>query len=113
MSVPFLGLEASAAGTQSVADTLLDNARRMTSVDAYRLATIVDAYVLCAKALQFRVKREPACRLDFRVKNMARNLKEALGDLSVAIDRVNSEGTNLQPERKEPISESEKEMDKQ
>lgn len=81
VSIPFLGLESAAAGTETIADELLVDAKRMTSVDAYRLATIVDAYASCAKALQFRLKRERSNRLLFRQGEMSRNLERAFGEL--------------------------------
>lgn len=85
--IPFLDLESAAAGTQSIADALLENAIRMTSVDAYRLATAVDAYASCAKALQFRLKLEGTSRLIFRQAEMSSNLLNALNELRLAVER--------------------------
>lgn len=53
--IPFLGLEAAMRKTDTIADTLLKDAIRMIRVDAYRLATIIDAYASCAKALHTRL----------------------------------------------------------
>ena len=81
--IPFLGLEAAASGTPSMADELLYNAERMISVDTYRMATIVDAYASCAKALQVRLTLdEDSPRLPDRLKGMREKLKGARAELS-------------------------------
>jgi hypothetical protein len=83
--IPFLGLEASMRKTDTVADLVLGDSIRMTRTDPYRLATIIDAYFSCAKALQFRLMFEPPPdTIHERQKAMYNNLIAALGEL----DRV-------------------------
>jgi hypothetical protein len=79
--VPFLGLEAAMNDTASRADELLHDSLRMISVDAYRLATIIDAYASCAKALLVRVVWEERPDLEFRLKKMGQNLADARRNL--------------------------------
>lgn len=86
--VPFLGLEAAAHDTQSLADELLDSAIRMISVDAYRLATIIDAYASCAKALKFRLQLDSSSfYLSSRQRQMGKYLSGALNELDDVIRR--------------------------
>ncbi len=88
--IPFLGLEAAASGTATVADDLLDNAKRMISVDTYRMAMIVDAYASCARALQVRLLLdEKSGRLRSRPQKMGEKLKEALVELEQVVRRRN------------------------
>jgi hypothetical protein len=58
LPIPFLGLESAASGAASIADELLDDALRMIGADSYCLATIIDAYASCARALQLRLLLE-------------------------------------------------------
>ena len=53
--IPFLGVEAALEGMASIADTCVDDAKRVIRNDAYRLATIVDEYSQCAMALRARL----------------------------------------------------------
>ncbi|HEY5027834.1 MAG TPA: hypothetical protein VIK39_05450, partial [Candidatus Angelobacter sp.] len=87
--IPFLGFEAAAAGTQTIADSLLEDAIRMISVDAYRLATIVDAYASCIKALQIRMWLDASSRhlLGSRKSRMQDRLKNALVEVQKALQR--------------------------
>lgn len=86
--IPFLGLEAAMARSDSLADRLLDDAMRMISVDAYRLATIVDAYGSCAKSLQIRLLLDNRrVKLDFRLESMCEKLRQALDELDEAEKR--------------------------
>ena len=80
--IPFLGLEAAMRDTPTAADVLLDNARRMIRVDAYRLATIIDAYASCNKALQVRLALDSgSVGLPRRQESMREELKSSLKDL--------------------------------
>ncbi len=89
--IPFLGLEASMRKTPTLADTVLEDAVRMIRTDPYRLATIIDAYFSCAKALQIRLMFDPtAYRIHERQASMYVNLKKAIEDL----DRVSDARTN-------------------
>jgi SIR2-like domain len=92
--IPFLGLEAAASGTASIADEMLNDSLRMISVDAYRLATIIDAYGSCALALQARLIVESrVTELRFRRDTMHGNLTNALAQLSGARGRRNIPAT--------------------
>jgi hypothetical protein len=83
--IPFLGLEAAMRKTATLADSLLDDAIRMIRVDAYRLATTVDSYASCAKALQLRLMLDKdSIRLQHRQDRMQERLSKALKEL----DRV-------------------------
>jgi hypothetical protein len=81
--IPYLGLEAAMHKTATVADQVLDDAIRMIRVDAYRLATIIDSYASCAKALQTRlVLDENSPRIPDRQRRMCQSLRDSLDDLS-------------------------------
>jgi hypothetical protein len=68
--------------TDTAADTLLDDAMRMIRVDAYRLATVVDAYASCAEALQMRLMFDhTSISLPHRQEAMVEKLSEAIGRL--------------------------------
>lgn len=89
--IPFLGLEAAMRTTDTIADTLLEDAIRMIRVDAYRLATIVDAYASCAKALQTRlILDKQTARLPKRQKSMYQALIKALEALKDVEERRNN-----------------------
>jgi hypothetical protein len=89
--IPFLGLEAAMRKTDTIADTLLEDAIRMIRVDAYRLATIVDAYASCTKALQTRLILDTkTVRLKERQLWMYKNLIDALKALVEVKERRNS-----------------------
>jgi hypothetical protein len=80
--IPFLGLEAAPADTESLADRLLDDALRLIGLDTYRIATIVDAYASCAKALELRLwLDQKSWRLISRQRTMREKLKGALDAL--------------------------------
>ena len=88
--IPFLGLEAAMRTTDTIADTLLEDAIRMIRVDAYRLATIVDAYASCAKALQTRlILDKQTARLPKRQESMHQALIKALKALEDVEKRRN------------------------
>jgi hypothetical protein len=88
--IPFLGLEAAMRKTDTIADTLLEDAIRMIRVDAYRLATIVDAYASCAKALQIRlILDKETVRLKERQEDMHKALDYALKTLKAVKKRRN------------------------
>jgi hypothetical protein len=93
---PFLGVEA-AWGTDTSADSLLRDAVRMIRVDGYRLATIIDAYTSCAKALQIRRRVNDAdCHiLQRRQAHMRGELNLALAELG----RVKAERTRVGSDR--------------
>ncbi len=98
--IPFLGMEAAAYGTASVADELLDNSLRMISVDAYRLATVIDAYASCAKALQVRlILEQNPPELNFRRVEMHSKLDKAIRELSEVEKRRNDSATGA-PDKK-------------
>ena len=83
LPIPFLGLESAASGAASIADELLDDALRMINADSYRLATIIDAYASCARALQLRLLLEDrSSELPFRRQKMHDGLNKALGQLT-------------------------------
>lgn len=89
--IPFLGLEAAMRKTDTVADTILKDAIRMIRVDAYRLATIVDAYASCAKALQARmILDSSSIILEQRQGDMQAELNAALKALEDVNERRNS-----------------------
>ena len=82
--IPYLGFEAAASGLDTAADGLLDIGIRMIRVDAYRLATIIDAYASCAKALQVRLWLDAAGNPMMhheRQGRMRKNLLNALDQL--------------------------------
>lgn len=56
--IPFLGLEAAPRATETEADRLLEDAKRMIRVDAYRLASVMDAYTSCIRALHIRLQAD-------------------------------------------------------
>jgi hypothetical protein len=75
--IPFLGLEAAPSITRTIVDELLDDAERMVRFDVYRLATVVDCYLSCWRALQIRLACDSdprADRLLARQKDMLRRL---------------------------------------
>jgi hypothetical protein len=92
--IPFLGFEAAAHGLETDADALVDIGTRMIRVDAYRLATIVEAYMSCAKALQIRLLADDALYDSqlyvHRRQRMATKLSEAVSDLDKVITARNS-----------------------
>lgn len=53
--IPFLGLEAAMRKTETEADRILASSIRMIRVDSYRLASVIDAYMSCIRALNMRV----------------------------------------------------------
>lgn len=87
--IPFLGLEAAMRKTDTEADTLLEDAIRMIRVDAYRLASIVDAYASCVKALQTRLVLHTSVPLKERQKAMHASLGNALKALGEVEKRRN------------------------
>jgi hypothetical protein len=89
-TIPFLGLEAAAHGSESLADTLFHESVRMINTDAYRLATTIDAYASCAKALQMRLLfyKQPHL-LRFRLEAMQKNIRDGLDHLLQARERRN------------------------
>jgi hypothetical protein len=77
--IPYLGLEAAMRNSDTAADTLLDDTKRMIRVDAYRLATVVEAYASCALALKMRLMLDPrSIPLPHRQKTMVNKLGDAL-----------------------------------
>jgi hypothetical protein len=90
--IPFLGLEAAMRKTNTVADSLLEDAIRMIRVDAYRLATIVDAYAACAKALQTRLILD---KKSVRLKERQRWMHQALVNALEALDEVEARRNHL------------------
>ena len=81
--IPVLGLEAAPRKTMTEADSLLDDAFRMIRVDAYRLATVIEAYASCATALHVRLMLDAkAIRLPERQRRMHSELVAALGKLN-------------------------------
>lgn len=90
--IPFLGLEAAMRKTDTIADTLLEDAIRMIRVDAYRLATIVDAYASCAKALQIRLILD---RKTVRLKERQLWMHEKLVGALKALDDVEKRRNDL------------------
>lgn len=81
--IPFLGLEAAMRKTATIADLLIEDSIRMIRVDAYRLATIVDAYSSCAKALQVRLILDGnSTPLPDRQQRMYNNLLQAMEELT-------------------------------
>ncbi len=88
--IPFLGLETAPRGCATTADRLLEDAQRMIRIDAYRLATIVEAYIECTKAFVMRLYLEqPRDMLSDRQARMVRLLEVAAVRLeSVLSDRL-------------------------
>lgn len=75
--IPFLGLEAAMRDTETEADRLLGEASRMIRIDAYRLATILDAYVDCYFALVAKLKFDDSPpRMPIRLRLMRVRIKE-------------------------------------
>jgi hypothetical protein len=102
--IPFLGLEAAASGTLSIADGLLENALRMISLDAYRMATIVDAYASCAKALQVRLvldRKSPD--ISWRQKKMKDELGNALTGLKNVVQQRTESGKKAAAQLERPV----------
>ncbi|HST24166.1 MAG TPA: SIR2 family protein [Blastocatellia bacterium] len=83
--IPFLGLEAAMRKTDTLADTLLEDSIRMIRVDAYRLATIIDAYASCTKALQIRLILD---RKTVRLKERQMWMHQSLVNALKALDDV-------------------------
>ena len=79
--IPFLGLEAAMRATDTEADHLLLDSIRMIRVDSYRLAPVIDAYISCMSALDFRLRVDPsnadAAELPLRRQKMLKNLSRA------------------------------------
>jgi hypothetical protein len=94
--IPFLGLEAAMRKTDTIADTLLEDAIRMIRVDAYRLATIVDAYASCAKALQTRLILD---RKTVRLKERQLWMHEKLVSALEALEEVERRRNKLDAEK--------------
>jgi hypothetical protein len=79
--IPFLGLESAMRLTDTEADRLLMDGKRMIRVDSYRLATIVDAYHECYEQLCERailLERRKRDTLPNRRKCMHGLLKDGL-----------------------------------
>jgi hypothetical protein len=75
--IPFLGLEAAVRATDTEADRIFNDALRMIRTDAYRLATVVDAYGACVKSLYaaLLIRGED---LSIRRHTMLKNLGDGL-----------------------------------
>jgi hypothetical protein len=88
--IPFLSLEAAPRDCPTAADQLLENAQRMIRIDAYRLATIVEEYADCIKALSMRVYLQgPPTTLAERQADMIRRLGSATSRLEqLYADRI-------------------------
>ena len=90
--IPFLGLEAAMRVTETEADHLLNDTVRMVRVDAYRLATALDAYLSCFRALTMLLKldtgEESAQKLPLprRRERMLAHLREARSALDVVLE---------------------------
>jgi len=86
--IPFLGLEAAIHDTDTAADLTMADALLMIRVDAYRLATIIDAYTSCVKAFHMRVRLQAYSRPDGkRLMRMNENLRGAIRELKEVKDR--------------------------
>jgi hypothetical protein len=80
--IPFLGLEAAPRQCPTVADRILGDAQRMIRIDAYRLATIVEAYLRCIKGFFMRIYLErPSDTLADRQADMVHRLETATSRL--------------------------------
>jgi hypothetical protein len=98
--IPFLGFEAAMWKASTVADSLLDITLRMIRVDAYRLATVVDAYTSCARALQIRLLLDDNIdrrRYHDREQQMRRLLQNALPRLEY-VRQAREETDSLKPQ---------------
>jgi len=88
--IPFLGLEAAPSVATTIIDDLMDDARRMVRLDVYRLATVVDCYLNCLRALRVRLccdAGESTDRLVLRQQRMSVRLVEAGQALSDVLHR--------------------------
>jgi hypothetical protein len=96
--IPYLGLEAAPRDCPTTADYILENTQRMIRIDAYRFATVVEAYASCVKALSMRIYLEgPPIALAERQSEMIGRLASATARLrQVFADRVAGD------QRKEP-----------
>ena len=91
--IPFLGVEAAMRKTETEADRLLNDAIRMIRVDAYRLATVIDAYIVCCKALKIHLALDGRTEiLPIRQAQMQTNIRQACSALDVTwANRAKSE----------------------
>lgn len=102
-AIPFLGLEAAASGTATLADELLFDASRMISVDTFRMATIIDAYASSARALQIRLMFDETCpRLDSRLGTMREKVREALKELTEVERRRDDAASSRRDKKTKP-----------
>jgi len=101
--VPFLGLEFAPAANESLADRLLRDAVRLVSYDVYRMATLIEAYASCAKALQVRLLKDNSLKasncLSGRLRKMENNLEDAIRNTNRVEQQRDSAWTIL-PERR-------------
>ncbi len=95
--IPFLGLEAAPRGCPTIADRILSDSQRMIRIDAYRLATILDAYIGCVKGFFMRLYLEIPCdTLTERQEDMIDRVKSAAWRLQETLDeRKKSNTSNL------------------
>lgn len=86
--IAYLGHEAAQPYSDTIADEILTTSQRIIRQDAYRLATIIESYAACAKAVHFRLILEPkAERLEERQVKMRENLRNAVESLRVMLIR--------------------------
>lgn len=97
--IPFLGLEAAPRGCPTVADRILGDAQRMIRIDAYRLATILDAYIGCIKGFFMRIYLEiPNDTMAERQEDMIKRLEAATSRLQETIgERKKNDLSNRLP----------------
>ena len=85
--IPFLGLEAAPRDCPTTADASWRDSQRMIRIDAYRLATVVEAYVRCVKGFFMRIYLEqPSALFAERQSDMIGRLGDATSRLEEVLD---------------------------
>lgn len=84
--IPFFGLEFAMRLSKTEPELLLEDALRMIRVDAYRLATVVEAYASCICALEVRIAKD--INRDEKLIVRRSNLKELLSQAVGRLDEV-------------------------
>jgi SIR2-like domain len=79
--IPYLGLEAAPRLTETLAEELLREARKMVRLDSYRLATVVETYSHCVLALRCRLLNDTSL-MPLRERAMWESLDEAVRHLA-------------------------------
>lgn len=103
--IPYVGEESAPRNTPTAADDVLEDAIRMTRSDAYRLATIVEAYTSLCAALQVRLMMDAkALRIPERQRDMGNRLHDACSRLmETALGRYERTEMDLRQMADDPV----------